>query len=295
MTVNIFVPMEFSSSLNEWINSVVETHGNFLHSVSAVLLKNLLLPIEKLFTGSPPFLIISLIGLIAFLGSRKWMLSIGFMLSIYFIGCLGLWEKTMQTLALMGSSLILTIVIGIPIGILMASNKQVSKIATPILDVMQTFPLFVYMLPAVMLFSIGKVPAVMATVIYSIPPLIRLTELGIREVNHEIQEAAKSFGASYWQLLRWVNLPLARPAIMTGINQATMMALAMTVVASMIGANGLGEDILGGLTNLDFGKGAAAGVAVVILAIVIDRITQSFGQSARAKRTRVMGAAGGQK
>jgi glycine betaine/proline transport system permease protein len=295
MTVNIFVPMEFSSSLNEWINSVVETHGNFLHSVSAVLLKNLLMPIEKLLTGAPPLLIILLIGLVAFLGSRKWMLSISFMLSIYFIGCLGLWEKTMQTLALMGSSLILTIVIGIPIGILMASNKQVSRIATPILDVMQTFPLFVYMLPAVMLFSIGKVPAVMATVIYSIPPLIRLTELGIREVNHEIQEAAKSFGASYWQLLRWVNLPLARPAIMTGINQATMMALAMTVVASMIGANGLGEDILGGLTNLDFGKGAAAGVAVVILAIVIDRITQSFGQSARAKRTRVMGALGGQK
>jgi ABC-type proline/glycine betaine transport system permease subunit len=160
---------------------------------------------------------------------------------------------------------------------------------------MQTFPLFVYMLPAVMLFSIGKVPAVMATVIYSIPPLIRLTELGIREVNHEIQEAAKSFGASYWQLLRWVSLPLARPAIMTGINQATMMALAMTVVASMIGANGLGEDILGGLTNLDFGKGAAAGVAVVILAVVIDRITQLYGRSARAKSARLVNCKRGEK
>ncbi|WP_397391406.1 ABC transporter permease [Polynucleobacter sp.] len=295
MTVNIFIPMEFSSSLNEWINSLVETHGDFLHAISAGLLKNLLVPLEQLLTGAPPSLVILLVGVIAFIGSRNWLHSAGFMAAIYFIGCLGLWEKTMQTLALMSASLIVTVIIGIPIGILMASHRQISKVVTPILDVMQTFPLFVYMLPAVMLFSIGKVPAVMATVIYSIPPLIRLTELGIREVNHEIQEAAKSFGASYWQLLRWVSLPLARPAIMTGINQATMMALAMTVVASMIGANGLGEDILGGLTNLDFGKGAAAGVAVVILAVVIDRITQLYGRSARAKSARLVNCKRGEK
>jgi glycine betaine/proline transport system permease protein len=295
MTVNIFIPMEFSSSLNEWINSLVETHGDFLHAISAGLLKNLLVPLEQLLTGAPPSLVILLVGVIAFIGSRNWLHSAGFMAAIYFIGCLGLWEKTMQTLALMSASLIVTVIIGIPIGILMASHRQISKVVTPILDVMQTLPLFVYMLPAVMLFSIGKVPAVMATVIYSIPPLIRLTELGIREVNHEIQEAAKSFGASYWQLLRWVSLPLARPAIMTGINQATMMALAMTVVASMIGANGLGEDILGGLTNLDFGKGAAAGVAVVILAVVIDRITQLYGRSARAKSARLVNCKRGEK
>lgn len=295
MTVNIFIPMEFSSSLNEWINNLVETHGDFLHAISAGLLKNLLVPLEQLLTGAPPSLVILLVGVIAFIGSRNWLHSAGFMAAIYFIGCLGLWEKTMQTLALMSASLIVTVIIGIPIGILMASHRQISKVVTPILDVMQTFPLFVYMLPAVMLFSIGKVPAVMATVIYSIPPLIRLTELGIREVNHEIQEAAKSFGASYWQLLRWVSLPLARPAIMTGINQATMMALAMTVVASMIGANGLGEDILGGLTNLDFGKGAAAGVAVVILAVVIDRITQLYGRSARAKSARLVNCKRGEK
>jgi glycine betaine/proline transport system permease protein len=295
MTVNIFIPMEFSSNLNEWINNLVETHGDFLHAMSAGLLKNLLVPLEQLLTGAPPSLVILLVGVVAFIGSRNWIHSTGFMAAIYFIGCLGLWEKTMQTLALMSASLIVTVIIGIPIGILMASHRQISKVVTPVLDVMQTFPLFVYMLPAVMLFSIGKVPAVMATVIYSIPPLIRLTELGIREVNHEIQEAAKSFGASYWQLLRWVSLPLARPAIMTGINQATMMALAMTVVASMIGANGLGEDILGGLTNLDFGKGAAAGVAVVILAIVIDRITQLYGRSARAKGARLANCKRGEK
>jgi len=143
--------------------------------------------------------------------------------------------------------------------------------------------MFVYMLPAVMLFSIGKVPAVMATVIYALPPLIRLTELGINQVDEEAREAAWSFGTTRWQLLIWVQLPLARPSIMAGINQTTMLALAMVVVASMIGARGLGEDILHGLTNLDFGKGAHAGIAVVILAILIDRVTQAYGMNRRQR------------
>lgn len=278
-----FLPIDLSSGLNLWIDEVVANYGDFFHGVSAILLKDLLVPLEKLFTQAHPSAIILFVGIVAYIGSRKLLPSIIFMFAIYFIGCLGLWEKTMQTMAVMGSSLILTIVIGIPMGVLMSSSKWMSKVITPVLDIMQTFPLFVYMLPAVMLFSIGKVPAVMSTIIYALPPLIRLTELGIRQINVEVSEAGKSFGASRFQMLRWINLPLAKSSIMAGINQSTMMALAMTVVASMIGANGLGEDILGGLTNLDFGRGAAAGIAVVILAIVIDRITQSFGVSARHK------------
>lgn len=279
----IFIPLELSDNLNAWITALVEHYGDFFHGISSVILKDLLVPIEQLLVQTSPLVIIGLVGVFAYIGIRKINISILFMLSIYLIGCLGLWVRAMQTMAIMGSSLILTILIGVPLGVLMASSKTLSKFSTPILDVMQTFPLFVYMLPAVMLFSIGKVPAVIATIIYALPPLIRLTELGIRQIDVEVTEAGRSFGSSPWQMLRWINLPLARPSIMAGINQAIMMALAMTVVASMIGANGLGEDILGGLTNLDFGKGATAGIAVVILAIVIDRITQSFGMPNRHK------------
>ena len=283
---NFFIPINLAGELNRWINYIVVAYGDFFHDVANLLLTKLLVPLENLLMALPAPVVLVGVAVVSYFGSRKIVSSLLFALSVYVIGCLGLWEKTVQTLAIMIASLILTIAGGVPVGILMASNKWVSRVITPILDVMQTFPLFVYMLPAVMLFSIGKVPAVMATVIYAAPPLIRLTEFGIRHIDSEISEAGRSFGANYWQTLLWINLPLARPSIMAGINQATMMALAMTVVASMIGANGLGEDILGGLTNLDFGKGATAGVAVVILAIVIDRITQSYGVAKRQRKSK---------
>jgi len=153
-----------------------------------------------------------------------------------------------------------------------------------ILDVMQTMPSFVYLIPVLMLFGLGKVPALFATIIYAMPPLIRLTNLGIRQVDPQLTEAAQSFGVTRWQMLRRVTLPLARPSIMAGINQTTMMALSMVVVASMIGAQGLGEDVLAGIQTLDIGRGLQAGVAIVVLAIVMDRITQAYGQSRRVRR-----------
>ena len=157
----------------------------------------------------------------------------------------------------------------------------------PVLDVMQTLPTFVYLVPVLMLFGLGKVPALLATVVYALPPLVRLTDLGIRQVDASVVEAAQSFGTTRMQRLFSVQLPLARPSIMAGMNQAVMMALAMVVIASMIGARGLGEDVLAGINNMDMGRGLQGGLAIVILAVVIDRITQAYGVG---KRQRKLGA-----
>jgi glycine betaine/proline transport system permease protein len=283
MSLNFFIPVSFADALNNGISRIVQNYGDFLHDLSTLMLRYLLVPLEQFMLSIPPVLILMLVGIFSYHAMRRITMSLIFVAALYFIGCLGLWDKTIQTLSLMMVSIFISLVIGIPLGIMMARSQVLSRILLPVLDVMQTFPMFVYMLPAVMLFSIGKVPAVLATVIYALPPLIRLTELGIRQVDEEIREAAWSFGTTKLQLLLWVQLPLARPSIMAGINQTTMLALAMVVVASMIGARGLGEDILHGLTNLDFGKGAHAGIAVVILAIVIDRITQAYGMNRRQR------------
>jgi len=173
---------------------------------------------------------------------------------------------------------VISVVIAIPLGILAARSDRLRAVLMPLLDIMQTMPSFVYLIPVLMLFGLGKVPAIFATVIYAAPPLIRLTDLGIRQVDREVMEAINAFGANRWQQLFGVQLPLALPSIMAGINQTTMMALSMVVIASMIGARGLGEDVLVGIQTLNVGKGLEAGLAIVILAVVIDRITQAYGR-----------------
>src|SRR5690554_4080423 len=190
----------------------------------------------------------------------------------------GLWEPTMTTLAIVVTSVILALIIGIPIGILMAEFRPARAVMQPVLDVMQTMPSFVYLIPAMMLLGLGKVPAVLATWIYAVPPVIRLTHLGIEQVSGDVQEAALAYGATRWQLLKEVRLPLALPSLMAGVNQTTMMALAMVVVASMIGARGVGEEVLLSINRLDIGRGFEAGLAVVALAIVIDRLTQGVAR-----------------
>ncbi|MDX1654895.1 MAG: proline/glycine betaine ABC transporter permease [Candidatus Competibacteraceae bacterium] len=200
------------------------------------------------------------------------------------IGVLGHWDKAMQTLALMLVSTGISILIGIPLGILVSRSDRFRSVLLPVLDAMQTMPSFVYLIPALLLFGLGKVPAIFATVIYAVPPLIRLTDLGIRLVDQEVMEATRAFGASARQQLLGVQLPLALPNIMAGINQTTMMALSMVVVASMIGARGLGEEVLLGIQRLDVGRGAAAGIAIVLLAVVMDRITQSYGRRSAVHR-----------
>src|SRR5690606_11377648 len=194
------------------------------------------------------------------------------------LGVLGLWDAGMQTLSLMIMATAISIIIGIPLGVLTAKSNPVRSVMLPVLDIMQTLPSFVYLIPVVMLFGLGKIPAIIATVIYAVPPLIRLTDLGIRLVDREVLEASRAFGASSSQQLFGVQLPLALPNIMAGINQTTMMALSMVVIASMIGARGLGYEVLLGINRLEVGRGLLAGLGIVILAVLFDRITQSYGK-----------------
>jgi glycine betaine/proline transport system permease protein len=181
-------------------------------------------------------------------------------------------------------AILIAVLIGIPMGVLIAGSNRAKAIIAPVLDLMQTIPSFVYLLPAAMLFGLGKVPAILATVIYATPPLIRLTDLGIRSVGHEMTEASRSFGGTRWQILRGVQLPLAMPSILQGLNQTTMAALAMVVIASMIGARGVGETVLLGLQRNDFGTGLVGGIAIVLLAIIFDRVTQAAGLRGQAQR-----------
>ena len=195
-----------------------------------------------------------------------------------------MWERATDTIAIMAVSVALCILIGVPIGILMSRSALLRTVLGPILDLMQTIPSFVYLIPAVMLIGLGKVPAIIATIIYAVPPLIRLTDLGIRLVDKEVVEATRAFGASKMQQLLGVQIPLALPNIIAGINQAIMMSFAMVVIASMIGARGLGETVLEGLQRQDPGRGFIGGVSIVILAIVFDRILQAAGRRMQTHR-----------
>lgn len=233
---------------------------------------------ERLFLGAPWWLVIIAFAVIAWFASRSRLVVAGVVLAFLAIGYLGMWEDTMSTMAMISVCTVLSIVLGLPIGILMARYDRAQATITPVLDVMQTMPSFVYLIPVVMLLGIGKVPGLIAVVIYAIPPIIRLTNLGIRLVDREVLEAADSFGASYWQRLFGVQIPLALPNIMAGINQTIMMALSMVVIASMIGVKGLGQPVLKAVTNQYFALGLFNGLAIVALAIVFDRVTQGFGR-----------------
>lgn len=196
-----------------------------------------------------------------------------FSLFIFLIGTFGLWEDMMTTIAIILTAVAISLIIGIPIGIWMSFSQLVSNFMRPILDAMQTMPSFVYLIPAIFFFGLGNVSAIFATLIYAVPPVIRLTELAIRGVGEEVIESALSFGSSKWQILRKVQLPQALPTIMAGVNQTTMMALAMVVIASMVGASGLGEQVLVSINRIDIALGFEAGISIVFLAIIIDRIT----------------------
>jgi len=268
---------------NDFVDFLVVDYGDFFEAVSNSIL-SVLVSLERVLRDAPPWLVLIVIGLIAYGASRRAGLSIAMVVATWFIGALGLWEQAMQTIAIMLVSVLLAIVIGIPIGVSAARSNRFRAIVNPVLDLMQTIPSFVYLIPAAMLFGLGKVPAILATVIYATPPLIRLTDLGIRQVDVEVVEAARAFGATRWQILKGVQIPLALPSIMQGINQTMMMALAMVVIASMIGARGVGETVLLGLQRNDSGTGLIGGIAIVVLAIVFDRISQSFGDRLQAYR-----------
>ena len=248
-------------------------------------LLSMLVFFEDLLIATPwPIFMVVLLAL-TYWGSRSIKLVIMTFLAFVFIGYFKMWEETMSTIAIIVTSVIMAVAIGLPTGIAMSRSDRTQSIVTPILDIMQTMPPFVYLIPIVMLMGIGKIPGLIAVVIYAIPPLIRLTNLGIREVDQEALEAADAFGATKRQKLFQVQLPLALPTIFAGINQTIMMALAMVIIASMIGVKGLGQPVLQSIYNQYFPKGVLYGLAIVIVAIVFDRVSQSYGQRIQKHRS----------
>ena len=228
--------------------------------------------------------------LVVFVALALWRRSIFFAvfvgLALSIINYMGLWQQTVSTLALVIAATVFSLIIGIPLGIWGARNGRAEVALRSLLDFMQTMPAFVYLIPAVILFGLGRVPAVIATIVFAMPPVVRLTTLGIKQVREELMEAGRSFGSTDSQLLWKIQLPNALPSIMAGINQTIMMALSMVVVASMIGAGGLGEYVLSGIQRLDIGIGFEGGLGVVLLAIILDRLTESFGVKSLKKRTK---------
>jgi glycine betaine/proline transport system permease protein len=274
-------PEQLNVPLGKWVNQFVDwlvvNYGAAFEAFADSLL-TVLVALEQVLRDAPWWVVLIAVAAITWHASKNWKLVVGLVVAMFAIGMLGLWDKAMQTLALMIVATSLSVLIGIPVGIAMAMSNRLRAVMLPILDTMQTMPSFVYLIPALMLFGLGKVPAILATVIYAAPPVMRLTDLGIRLVDQEVLEASRSFGASRKQILFGVQLPLALPNIMAGINQTTMMSISMVVIASMIGARGLGEQVLMGIQRLDVGAGMEAGVAIVLLAVVFDRIGQAYGK-----------------
>ena len=240
--------------------------------------------LEKLLLNTPWPIIILVIGILAWFGSRSWKLVVGSSIAFLLIGYFGMWNDCMATVAIISVCTIICIAIGIPIGIVMSKSDRVEKAIVPVLDMMQTIPSFVYLVPILMLLGIGKVPGLIAVCIYAVPPVIRLTNLGIREVDKETLEACDSYGATPFQKLTTVQIPLSLPTIFAGVNQTIMMALAMVVIASMIGVKGLGVPILRAISNQYLALGLMNGLAIVALAIIFDRITQEYGRRIQKHR-----------
>lgn len=268
--------------VSRWVDSIVDwavvNWDPFFRAINVGLLRYFLLPLESWLLLLPWWLVIAIISIISFRVVSP-VFSVIATLLMLVTAFLGLFDLAMATLALVIVATLISVLIGIPTGIIASRSQNFDVILRPILDGMQTMPSFVYLIPVLMLFGLGKVPAVLATVIYAVPPIIRLTNLGIRQVDTTVVEAGKAFGATSTQLLIKVQIPLALPTIMAGLNQTIMMALAMVVIASMIGAKGLGIEVLNGIARLDVGRGLMGGIGIVVMAVIIDRVTQGIADS----------------
>ncbi|MCE5972490.1 proline/glycine betaine ABC transporter permease [Sinirhodobacter sp. WL0062] len=276
-------PQLADDNLRALKKTIDEAFRTFSRSYGASLetlfepLKQFLIWSERVLVGTPWPIILLLAAGLAWAASRSWKIVIAAVVTLCLVGYFGMWEDTMKTISMILTSTLMSIAIGLPIGILMSRSNRVRAVINPILDVMQTMPSFVYLIPVVMLLGIGKVPGLIAVVVYALPPMIRLTNLGIREVDPDVLEAADAFGASRWQKLIKTELPLALPTIMAGVNQTIMMALAMVVIAAMIGVQGLGQPVLKAISNQYFTLGLFNGLAIVGIAILLDRISQAWG------------------
>jgi glycine betaine/proline transport system permease protein len=266
--------------LDEWIQTFVDwmvlNYRDFFQVIK-VPVEVSLEGLEWIFSTLPPFVVILLFAFAAwrYAGKRVTFFTA---LSFLLVGYLGLWEDTMTTLAMVICSVLFCAIAGIPLGIMAGRSDRFEMFLRPFLDAMQTTPAFVYLIPVVMLFSIGTVSGILATIVFALPPIIRLTSLGIRQVHPELVEAALAFGATPWQVLRKVQFPLAMPSVMAGLNQTIMMALSMVVIAALIGAGGLGNPVVQGLNTLEIGLATIGGLSIVLLAMVLDRITQGMSQ-----------------
>lgn len=240
---------------------------------------------QDVLIATPWPLLLLIFGGLAWLGSRSWKMAAGTVFAFLFIGWLGMWEDTMATVAIVSVATILCIALGIPLGIWMSRSDRVQAFITPVLDIMQTIPSFVYLIPVVMLLGIGKVPGLIAVMIYAIPPIVRLTNLGIRLVDKQTLEAADAFGASKSERLWGVQIPLALPNIFAGVNQTIMMSLSMVVVAALIGVQGLGVPVLRAVSNQYLALGLMNGLAIVAIAIIFDRVSQAYGKRLQKHRT----------
>ena len=269
-------------AIDDSLNWVVRNWGDEFEAAAYPLLM-LLNFIEDVLIATPWWLIMAILVSVAWLATRRWQLPVIVLVSLLFLGIMELWEDAMTTMALMIAATLTAIIFSIPLGVWMSRSGKVRQVVTPLLDLMQTMPSFVYLIPTVMIFGPGKIPALIATIVYAAPPLVRLTDLGLRSVDPAVMEASRAFGTTPSQRLFGVQIPLSLPTILAGVNQTTMMALAMVVIASMIGAGGLGYQVLRGIGRLEVSRGLFAGLGIVALAIVFDRITQSFGKQLQAK------------
>ncbi len=276
--MNLFTFEEQLIPLDSWVqtfvNWLVINYRDFFQGIK-VPIELSLQALEWLFTTLPPVVVILLFTIAAWRFAGKGV-AIFTLLSFFLVGYLGLWRDTMITIAMVVSSVFFCALIGIPLGIMSGRSDRFQSFLRPCLDAMQTIPPFVYLVPVVMLFSIGTVSGILATIVFALPPIVRLTSLGIRQVHPELIEAALAFGATSGQVLRKVQVPLAMPSIMAGLNQTLMMALSMVVIAALIGAGGLGNPVVQGLNSLQIGLASIGGLAIVLLAMVLDRITQGM-------------------
>lgn len=273
--MNWFPRIPLGDWVDEFVDFITETFS-IVFDVISVIFGTFYDAVEWLFVTPPFWVIIIVIAGLAYL-VKGWKLAVGSAIGLLLIVSVDQWENAMMTLALTLVAAFVAIVIAIPVGIWAARNDRVSTIIKPVLDFLQTMPAFVYLIPAIILFGIGVVPGMVATILFAIAPGVRLTELGIRGVDKEVVEAGQAFGASPRRILRQIQLPLALPTIMAGVNQVIMLSLSMVVIASMVGAAGLGRDIIQALSRIDVGLGFEAGLAVVILAIILDRMTAALG------------------
>ncbi len=274
---------EFRKGIDFAFRDFSRAYGDGIESFFDPLLY-FLVWLEKLMMNSPWPIIIGIICGLAWIASKSWKLVLGAAISFFLIGYFGMWKDCMATVAIITVCVIICMTIGIPMGVIMARSNRAERTILPVLDMMQTIPSFVYLIPILMLLGIGKVPGLIAICIYAVPPIIRLTNLGIREVDKETIEASEAFGATKLQKLRTVQIPLALPTVFAGVNQTIMMALAMVVIASMIGVKGLGVPILRAVLNQYLALGLFNGLAIVALAIIFDRAAQEYGRRIQKHR-----------